>query len=122
MPTGTTGLRSPDLVRLNLTDETAEVHVLSRSDVPVHSFPDPEASVEIDPAARCFSCAGWVVRSHPPGGAVIWMASGGCGAGVKLFTVCWTDASVCASKWAATSSRLRAASLSPWAAAKANHL
>src|SRR5262245_64132690 len=84
MPTGTTGLRSPDLVRLNLTDETAEVHVLSRSDAPVHSFPDPRASIEIGPAARCFSCAGWVARSHPPGGTVIWMASGGCGAGVKL--------------------------------------
>ncbi len=60
--------------------------------------------------SRFAACSG---ASQPPGGALALMASSGCGSADHFCTASFAAASVCGSRWAATSSRFLAASPSP---------
>src|SRR5262249_2114397 len=60
--------------------------------------------------------------SQPPGGALMAVASSGCGMATKASALSLALSSCFGSSHVATSSRLRAASLSPPFAAKPNHL
>src|SRR5216683_8349253 len=66
------------------------------------------------------ACAG--ALSHPPAGLATLMASSGWGSGVKVWIASLAAASDWGSSRLAISSRLRAESASPCAAARLNHL
>src|SRR5260370_11166958 len=66
------------------------------------------------------ACAG--AESHPPAGLATLMASSGWGSGVKVWIASFAAASDWASSRLTISSRLRAESASPCAAARLNHL
>jgi len=68
----------------------------------------------------CFGAAG--AASQPPAGPATLIASSGCGSGVKVWIASLAAACDCGSRRFETSSRLRVASESPWAAARLNHL
>src|SRR5579864_7415132 len=66
------------------------------------------------------ACTG--AESQPPAGEATLMASSGWGSGANVWIASLAAASDCGSRRLAMSSRLRPASVSPWAAARLNHL
>ena len=73
--------------------------------------------------AAGFAAEAWTgAESHPPAGLATLTASSGCGSAVKVWIASLAAASDWASSRLAISSRLRAESASPCAAARLNHL